>query len=126
LASIRGKLTIDDKEKQEVEFFVAPRIQKLEGIFNYFLPVLFKDVHVSLICDNLEKLTETDFDRFLEHIVQSLPSYIVFITTGDISRGTGRNLRKLYAVFDIIVMMDGLKTVTDLGVLSTAELNLIR
>jgi hypothetical protein len=114
LASIRGKLSIEAKEKQEVEFYIAPRIQKLEGIFNYFLPVLFKPLKVTLICDNLEKLSEIDFERFIERIVHSLPSNVVFITTGDISRGTSKNLKNLYNAFDIIVMMNHLNTVEEL------------
>lgn len=114
IASIRAKIGAEEAKGEEVEYYVAPRVQKVEGIFNYFLPILFSYFEGVLICDNLEKLGSTSFNTFLTEIVQMLPSNILFITTGDISKIDTPALRKCYDLFDVLLMMEHIDTASEL------------
>lgn len=115
IASIRGKFAAEEAKSEEVEYYVAPRIQKLEGIFHYFLPLLFDSFEGVLICDNLEKLGSENFANFLTDIVQTLPSNILFITTGDLSKMYSDALKKCYDVFNVLLMMEQIDTASELG-----------
>lgn len=114
LASIRGKIAAEGTKGEEIEYYIAPRIRRLEGIFNEFLPLLFTSFEGILICDNLEKLSLKDFKRFLIDTVQTLPDNILFVTTGDLTKIDAQTLDKCYDVFDIPIMMEKIDKASEL------------
>jgi DNA-binding transcriptional ArsR family regulator len=114
IASIRAKIGAEEVKGEEVEYYVAPRVRRLEGIFNDFLPILFSCFEGVLICDNMEKLGPTNFNTFMTEIVQMLPSNILFVTTGDVSKIDTPALRKCYDLFDILLMMEQIDTTSEL------------
>lgn len=75
---------------------------------------MFDSFEGVLICDNLEKLSNTDANTFLTEIVQTIPSNILFITTGDISEIDVDNLNKCYDIFDVLITIEKIDTVTEL------------
>jgi len=66
LAYLKAKIGAEESKVEEVEYYVPPRLRKLEGIANSVLPALFDTVQVAILCDNLEKLPDSEFKEFLE------------------------------------------------------------
>jgi len=123
IASITGKIGSEESEGEEIEYYVAPRVKKLRGIFEEFLPILFESFEAVLICDNSEKLAQNDFKQMITDVIDVLPENLLFITTAEISEIEKSILKKCYDTFGIVFMIEDIDEVDELKLFVDGRIN---
>jgi len=106
VAYIKGKLGSEEIKAEEFEYFVPPRLRKLEGIATNLLPAIFDALPAAVLCDNLEKLPEAQFLAFVTEVIAALPNSVNIAATANIAELQPRTLQRCYEAFDVPILME--------------------
>lgn len=110
IAHIKGRIGAEEEEAERVEYYVPPRIRKLQGIAEQVLSVVFDSVSTIVLCDNLEKLTNPELKSFITEVASLLPSNISMVATANVTELDPNTLQKCYDNFDVPLLMDKVDT----------------
>jgi polyhydroxyalkanoate synthesis regulator phasin len=115
LAYLKAKIGAEETKVEEIEYYVPPRLRKLEGIASTVLPVIFDSVQVAVLCDNLEKLPDSEFKEFLRELITALPTNILLVVTANITELEPQTLERCYQAFDVPLLMDKIDSLEKLA-----------
>jgi hypothetical protein len=110
ISMITGKYSLEEGKEAEKEYYVTPRIVKLERIVSELLPTIFEEIPILVVADNLEKCSKEGFHSFLTEVANLVPVNVLLITTGSLADVDSRTIQKCYDVFDFVLQMDLLNT----------------
>lgn len=93
IAYLKGTIKQEEGGEDKIEIYVPPRIRKLEGICTQLLPALFDSVPVFIICEDLDKLSDSEIKVFLNETIPLLPPSTLIAVSANVL-GLDPSIRK--------------------------------
>jgi hypothetical protein len=106
IAHIKGQISGEKINEKEIEYYVPPRIRRLEGIVEQVLPAIIESTTPVLLCENLEKLPNELFEKWVKHTVNLLPKHVLLAATANICDLDPSTLKMCYDSFSVTLQME--------------------
>lgn len=114
IAYVKAKVSGEEIEEEEIEYYVPPRIRRLQGLVEHVLPAIFDSTSPILLCENLEKLPIAAFKQWVKQTVNLLPSNVLLAATANINELDSDTLKMCYDNFSIPLQMEKIGEITKL------------
>lgn len=115
IAYVKGRVSGEQVKEEEIEYYVPPRIRRLQGIVEQVLPAIFDSASAILLCENLEKLPMSGFKTWVEQTVNLLPKHILLAATANVCDLDSGTLKMCYDNFSVTLQMESIDKSAKLG-----------
>lgn len=114
VAYVKGRISGEDINEKDIEYYVPPRIRRLEGIVEEVLPAIVDSTSPILLCENLEKLSMPMFETWVKQTINLLPKHVLLAATANICDLDSSTLKLCYDNFSVTLQMEKIDEITKL------------